>query len=311
MTLFSKSAFAGLKVILLSVLLSVCFVSAKDKLVVAVSIAPYATMLKAVAGDEIEVVTMLPPGADPHTYEPKPKVLKDFSRASVYFTDGSGMDKAWLPRFKGVNKNIKIVDVSKGVSWLNMGAHEHEGHEGKHGKHENELDPHIWTSPAQAAKVMSNMRVTLSSLMPEHDATFVYRFAKVANTLGKVGGEIKNAVLSLPEEYRTFIVFHPSYGYLARDYGLRQLTVEVNGKEPKPKDLKNLIKEGKEHNVHIVFVQPQFSKRAAETIAKELDAKVLEVNPLDSNYLENTRNMVTVIRETAEKYKKTKLTPKK
>lgn len=298
-------AASRLKIALLLVLLCLGLASAKEKLVVAVSLAPYATMLKSIAGDYIDIVTMIPPGADPHTYEPKPDVLKAFSKASVYFTDGSGMDKAWLPRFKGVNKRVETVDVTDGIEWILQDAHgkDVQGKDSKdaHAHEKLTLDPHLWTSPKQALKVMSNMRSALSKYDPDNNNVYVMRFSRMIQTLEKVGKDVARAVYSLPKEARTFIVFHPSFGYLARDYGLKQLTIEVNGKEPKPKDLKKLVQEGKKNNVRLVFVQPQFSKRSAETIATELVASVVTVNPLDADYLESTRTLIKAISAAASK----------
>lgn len=282
------------KLAMLVVAMAACSVFAADKLVIAVSVAPYASILQAVGGDEVETVVMIPAGANPHTYEPRPDVLKRFAKAQIYFSDGSGMDKAWLPRFKGVNKNIKIVDISERISWMQEIDHDH--HHGEHGGHP-EVDPHIWTSPKQVATVAFNMRRALSQLRPKKDDYFVMNYTLLVRKLDRVESKLNAAVRSMPKDSRAFIVFHPSYGYLARDYGLTQYTVEVNGKEPKPKDLKKLVEEGKKHNVHLVFVQPQFSTRATETIAKELNAKVQTTDPLSFDYISNIKVFIESIKE--------------
>lgn len=283
------------KLAMLVVAMAACSVFAADKLVIAVSVAPYANILQSIGGSEVEVVVMVPAGANPHTYEPRPDVLKRFAKAQYYFSDGSGMDKAWLPRFKGVNKNIQIVDISKSVSWMQEIDHHHAG---KHEEHP-EIDPHIWTSPRQASMVAFNMRFALSKIRPEKDSYFVMNHATFVRKLDNVEGQLKDAVREVPGKNRAFIVFHPSYGYLARDYGLTQYTVEVKGKEPKPKDLQKLIEEGKKHGVHLVFVQPQFSTRASETIAKELNAKVQTTDPLAYDFLSNTLTLVESIKDAA------------
>lgn len=284
-----------------------CFVAmafAGEKIAVAVSLQPYANIVKSIAGDDFEIVAMLSPGADPHTYEPKPDVLKAFAKAKVYFSDGSGMDKAWLPRFKGVNKNVKIIDVSNGISWL---KEEHEEHHEVHGRHHEhhhdhgDIDPHVWTSPKQVLHVALNIRSALTDLNPDRDTEYEKNYLNFVERVTEVSMNLEKAVEKLPKSKRSFIVFHPSYGYLARDYGLTQLTIEVNGKEPKPKDLKYLIEEGKEHDVHLVFVQPQFSKRAAETIATELNATVEETDPLAYDFLQNTLKLIESILKAATK----------
>lgn len=286
------------KLAMLVVAMAACSVFAADKLVIAVSVAPYANILQAIGGSEVEVVVMIPAGANPHTYEPRPDVLKRFAKAQVYFSDGSGMDKAWLPRFKGVNKNIKIIDISKSVSWMQEIDHDHH-HAGEHEDHP-ELDPHIWTSPKQVAVIAFNMRYALSQLRPEKDGYFVMNHGLFLRKLGNIQNKLKDAVIRMPDSTRAFIVFHPAYGYLARDYGLKQYTVEVNGKEPKPKDLQKLIEEGKKHNVHLVFVQPQFSERAAQTIAKELNAKIQTTDPLSYDFLSNITTMIESIKDASD-----------
>lgn len=256
-----------------------------SKLTVAVSLQPYSSVVLEIGGDRVEVVTLIPPGADPHTFEPKPASLKEFAKASVYFSDGSGIDAAWLPRFKGVNKDVKVISLSKGINWM-----EGNEHDGDH--HEEELDPHLWTSPLQMMQIAENVCEALIQLDAEGASLYRKRANALIFRLKKLDVELRQAIAKFPADDRTFIVFHPAYGYFARDYGMKQLTVEVNGKEPKPKDLANLVKTGKANNVHIVFVQPQFSKRSASTIAKELNAKILNTDPLSFDYEKNIRDLL-------------------
>ena len=273
-------------------------------LTVAVSLQPYSNVVKEIGGSEVQVVTMLPPGADPHTFEPKPASLREFAKATVYFSDGSGMDAAWLPRFKGVNKNINIVSISKGITWMDEDEHHH--HEGEehcdkrhHDEHDDddheEMDPHLWTSPLQMMQVAENVCEALMVLDAVNKDLYRKRANALIFRLKKLDVELRQTINKLPANAKTFIVFHPAYGYFARDYGMKQLTVEVAGKEPKPRDLMNLAKTGKANNVHIVFVQPQFSKRAAATIAKELDAKILDTDPLSYDYEGNIRALIKSI----------------
>lgn len=276
---------------------SFCISALAANLTVSVSIQPYSNVVHEIGGSEVHVVTMLPPGADPHSFEPKPASLKEFAKASAYFSDGSGMDAAWLPRFKGVNKNVNVISLSKGITWMEGDEHHH--HEGveHHDEEDEEMDPHLWTSPVQMMQIAENVCEALSSLDTAHKDLFRKRANDLIYRLKKLDVELRQSIGKLPTDSRTFIVFHPAYGYFSRDYGMRQLTVEVNGKEPKPKDLANLIKTGKENNVHIVFVQPQFSKRAAATIAKELNASVLNTDPLAYDYESNIKALLKSISE--------------
>lgn len=286
--------------LLLLVLIPAAFVCANDgRITVAVSLQPYATLVKMLGGDRVNVVTLLPPGADPHNFEPKPAVIKAFSVAQVYFSDGSGLDKTWMPRFLGANKNVKVIDISKNIKWMKS---EHDDH-GILGHHhdEDELDPHIWTSPNRVRLLADNIFFELKKLDPEHVVYFANRNAELQDQLALVERHLNETVMSLPLERRSFIVFHPSYGYLAKDYKLKQYAIEVNGKEPKPRDLANLIKVGRKKGVKTIFVQPEFSKRAAETIAKELGAVVVETDPLSADFIGNTNKLINALKEACKK----------
>jgi zinc transport system substrate-binding protein len=285
------------RLLFLLVLIPAVLWAGDGRITVAVSLQPYATLVKMLGGDRVNVVTLLPPGADPHNFEPKPAVIKAFSVAQVYFTDGSGLDKTWMPRFLGANKNVQVVDISKGIEW--MKSEEEHGAHGHH--HHEEMDPHIWTSPTRMRFLAQNIFQELKKLDPKYVIDYVNRASMVQDELALVERQLNEAVISMPKDRRSFIVFHPTYGYLAKDFKLKQYTIEVNGKEPKPRDLANLVKVGRKNGVKTVFVQPQFSKRAAETIAKELGAVVVETDPLSADFIGNTQKFIKAIKEGGKK----------
>jgi zinc transport system substrate-binding protein len=285
------------RLLFLLVLIPAVLWAGDGRITVAVSLQPYATLVKMLGGDRVNVVTLLPPGADPHNFEPKPAVIKAFSVAQVYFTDGSGLDKTWMPRFLGANKNVQVVDISKGIEW--MKSEEEYGAHGHH--HDEEMDPHIWTSPTRMRFLAQNIFQELKKLDPKYVIDYVNRASMVQDELALVERQLNEAVISMPKDRRSFIVFHPTYGYLAKDFKLKQYTIEVNGKEPKPRDLANLVKVGRKNGVKTVFVQPQFSKRAAETIAKELGAVVVETDPLSADFIGNTQKFIKAIKEGGKK----------
>ena len=137
----------------------------EEHITVAVSLQPYSTIVRLIGGARVNIVTLLPPGADPHNYEPKPAVIKAFSLAQIYFTDGSGLDKAWMPRFLGANKKVKVIDISDKIEWMKA---EHDDHDLLGHHDEGELDPHIWTSPARVKILAMNIYNTLKEIDPEH-----------------------------------------------------------------------------------------------------------------------------------------------
>ena len=283
-------------------------IASASKLNVAVTLQPYAKIVEEIGGDRVSVITMIPPNADPHSYEPKPQVLKSYSKADLYLSDSSGLDQVWLPRFLSVNKNIETVYISGGVSWMQESDDHHHGedhHEKKH-QHENHdeeasLDPHLWTSPKQVIKIAENI---LSAFIKKDSASKSYYESRYKLFLEKwtsIDQFIEKAVSQIPIKRRIFIVFHPSYGYLARDYGLIQRAIEVEGKEAKPQDLKQLILEAQKNDIRAIFVQPQFSKRSAESIASQLNAVVVSTDPLAYDIEKNLRNFIQALLEASKK----------
>jgi zinc transport system substrate-binding protein len=243
---------------------------------VATSLIPYARIISALGGERVQVTALVEASANPHIWEPNPKALKEFSQAQVYFTDSSGMDKPWIPRFAGVNPKVQIVSFAHGVSFIA----EEEGH----GHHGDEMDPHLWSSPQVVIAIAPRIAATLMTLDPEGLEYYKARLSAFLQETYALSAELKAKIAALPKERRQFIVYHPSFGYLARDYGLRQISVEMGGKEPKPQDLAHLVEEAREHGIRTIFVQPQFSKKSAETLAKELNATVLPIDPLAANW---------------------------
>lgn len=254
-------------------------------LTIAVSLAPYANIVDAIGGEKVSVITMVPSNADPHSYEPKPATLKEFSKAKLYFSDSSGLDQAWLPRFMSVNPSVQSKFITSGIHWSE--AHHHHDHQ--------HLDPHLWTSPKQVLLIGKNILNILVSEAPGSKDYFESRFKLFTQKWTTLDAHMEMELKKLPPDKRIFLVFHPSYGYLARDYGLTQSAIEIEGKEPKPKDLQKLISTAKKKNISIVFVQPQFSKRAAESISTQLKGRVLSTNPLAYDIEANLRLFIQAL----------------
>jgi zinc transport system substrate-binding protein len=146
-----------------------------------------------------------------------------------------------------------------------------------------------------------NIFHALKKLDSENEIFYINQIQRVQNRLTAVARSLKETVIAMPVDRRSFVVFHPSYGYLAKDFGLKQYAIEVNGKEPKPRDLANLIKMGRKNGIKAVFVQPEFSKRAAETIAKDLGAVVVETDPLAADFIGNTEKFIEALKEAGKR----------
>jgi len=259
-----------------------------------VSILPEQTFVKAIGGDKVNITVMVLPGNSPHTYEPKPAQMKNVARAQLYFAIDVEFEKVWLPKFRDLNPAMQIIDLAEGVHKRMMTEehHEREGHDAHkapdmHQEHEHQgEDPHIWTTPANVNIIAKNIYTALAKIDPQNAAYYEKNYHTFLVLVEKTDTQIRKTLSATPKGTK-FMVFHPSWGYFAQAYDLIQLPVEVAGKEPKPRELIELIKEARKENVKAIFTQPEFSDSIAQVMAKELHIKVIKVSPLAENWSEN------------------------
>ncbi len=253
------------------------------KLTVGVSILPEKTFVEAIGGEKIRTVLMVLPGNSPHTYEPKPSQMREIATATLYFAIGVEFESAWLPKFKSLNTEMEIVDLSEEIVKQPIVAHHH------HDKNEREretLDPHIWVSPANVKIIATKIFETLKTKDPINEAYYQKNFDAFLKTIEQTDFDIKTLFAHLAPN-TPFMVFHPAWGYFASRYGLVQMAVEIEGKSPKPKEIITLIKEAKAKKVSAIFTQPEFSDASAKIIAIELGIPVVKISPLEANWREN------------------------
>ncbi len=261
------------------------------KLNVVVSIPPQASFLKAIGGDLVDISTMVLPGAQPHSYEPKPSQMKAISRADLYFTIGVEFEKAWLPRFLAQNRKMKVIDCTKGIKKIPMkGA---KGRDGIKEPHQERLDPHIWLSPSNVKIMAKCIYKALVKSDKAHEAIYRKNYENFLKVIGQIDREIKSILAHLKS--RTFIVFHPAFGYFAKEYNLRQIPIEIEGKAPKPKLLAYLIQEAKRQKARVIIVEPEFNDKAARLIAKELGLRLVKISPLAADWSKNLIRLAQAI----------------
>ena len=249
-----------------------------------VSILPQKYFVERVGGDHVKVEAMVTPGQSPATYEPTPKQMTRLAAATAYFRIGVPFENVWIERIRAANPALKIIDARDGIPLRSMEADEAGAEHGHaHGRH----DPHIWTAPPLVKIMAARIRDVLTRLDPAHGDDYATNYASFAADLDALDQEIRQTLE--PRETRGFLVYHPTWGYFADTYGLQQIPIESEGKEPGAKQLATLIDKAKEMNIRVIFVQRQFSRRNAETVAKAIDGKVVSVDPLAEDYLENTR----------------------
>lgn len=260
-----------------------------EKLTVTVSILPQKYFVERVGGEHVSVNVMVGPGADPHTYEPRPEQMRALSKSMAYFTIGIEFERAWLEKFTAANPNMQVVDTLEGVERLAM-MHAHEGEE-----HDEEVDPHVWTSPVRVKIMAHTIYQTLTRLDPEHRQTYKANLDAFLADVDTLDADIRNALSGL--KTRKFMVFHPSWGYFAHDYGLEQIAIEVGGQEPSAQELAAIIAQAHQEGIRVILAQPEFSTRAAETIAREIGGEVLLISPLAPDWLDNMRQVAETFAE--------------
>jgi zinc transport system substrate-binding protein len=261
-----------------------------------VSIPPQADFARRLAGDRVAVHVMVPPGRSPHVYDPTPRQMARLAESRVYFCIGVPFEKRLIERIASINPRLRVVDTCKGVEYLPMEAeHRHEGEE-EHAEehndahaHEGERDPHVWLDPRRVKIIGRNMADALRELDPANAAQYGRNLARFEADLDATYARV-SAVLR-PFRGAHFMVFHPAYGYFADAFGLEQLVVEVEGKEPSARQLTRIIAEARRRRVKVIFVQPQFSRRTAEAIASAVGAAVVPLDPLAADYLANLDDM--------------------
>ncbi|HIP45169.1 MAG TPA: zinc ABC transporter substrate-binding protein [Sulfurospirillum arcachonense] len=257
-----------------------------------VSILPQETFLKAIGGDKVNITVMVKPGNSPHTYEPKPSQMKAISNADIYFAIGVEFEKAWLNRFKNQNRKIKIADISKNIEKIDIEEHSH-GDE-KHNDHDDhdEKDPHIWTNPNNVKIIAQNIYNELIKIDTANKQYYKTNLDKFLLHIDATDKKIKSI---LSQKKRKLMVFHPSWGYFAKEYNLTQIAIEVEGKSPKPRELKHLIEEAREEKVNVIFTSPEFSDAIAKQIANELKIPVVKVSSLAKNWSQNLIDLAKII----------------
>lgn len=294
--------------LLLTVLLAAASAQA-EPVEVFVSISPQKYFVERIAGDLVEVSVMVLPGASPHTYEPKPRQLASLQSARVYFTIGDSFEQAWLPRLKAANPDLFLVATDKGVAKIPMAAHHHEEEGEKHeqekehdpaeARHDAEhdhggLDPHIWLSPKLVKTQAINILEGLKAVDPDNAATYEANCQAFLTELDALDARIRTILAGT--RIKEFLVFHPSWGYFAEDYGLVQVPIEIEGKEPKPQELVKLADFAGKHRIRAIFVQPQFSRTTANVVAREIKAEVIVADPLAGNWNQNLLQVAEKLR---------------
>ncbi|MCL2549669.1 MAG: zinc ABC transporter substrate-binding protein [Methanimicrococcus sp.] len=252
-----------------------------SKILVAVSVVPQTEFVEKVGGDKVIAISMIPPGAG-HNYDPSPRQLEDLSKASLYIRLDAGepFENNYMNTFTQLNRNMTVVSASKGLTLIRSG---------------NSTDPHIWTSPKCAMIMVENTYEGLAQIDPANASYYRENADAYLEELKELDADLEDMLSGLAT--RNFMIYHPAWGYLSRDYNLTQIAIEVDGKEPSPKAITQYIDTAKKNNIKVIFVQEQVSVSGAQAIAEGIGGVVYVIDPLAKNYVENMRHVGTVLSE--------------
>ena len=269
---------------------------------VVVSIPPQQYFVEQLGGDLVQVVSLLPAGASPHTFEPKPQQMKILSQADLYVRIHVEFEDAWWDKFLSANPDMYVVDSTAGVDFLAAApAHHHEA-EAEHAESAAAehaaagRDPHIWLSPKRVQMQAETICAGLIAIDPANQETYLANKARFLQELTQLDQTIQAQLAGLRS--RAFLVFHPSWAYFAADYHLTQLAIEFEGKEPSAAEMIAIIKQAQAAQIRVIFSQPQSSRRTAEMIASQLDARVATLDPLAADWRANLLEITGLLAET-------------
>lgn len=305
-------------------LLAIGLVCGFAKPLVSVSVPPQKHFVEKIAANTLDINVIIPAGVDEHNFDFKPATMQRLEKSDIYFTIGLEFERVFADKFQSNFANLQVIDTGKDLRNLATSHthskddhdehHNHAGHddhdhdEHAHGKDEHhahkhsnshethgENDPHIWLDPILVKIQASTIAKALIAKYPQNKALYEANLAQFQAELDALNAEI--SALFEKSKNKKFIIYHPSLAYFAARYHLVQIPVEIEGKEPKTKDLQRLMSVAKKENIKTIFVQKGFSQNAAKSLAKELKASVVELNHLSDDY---SKNLLEIAKKIAQ-----------
>ena len=265
----------------------------ETKPVITVTLEPQRYFTEAIAGDKFKVVSMVPKGSSPETYDPTPQQLVDLAQSKAYFRIGYiGFEQTWTEKLTDNAPHLQFFDMSENVELILDDTHAHhhkDGHVHEGHTHAGGVEPHIWNSTINAQIIAGNILNALCAIDKANESVYMERYNVLIRQIEHTDSLICQ-MLSSPNADRAFMIYHPALSYFARDYNLNQIPIEAGGKEPSPAHLKSLINSCKKEKVRIIFVQPEFDRRNADLIAQQTGTRVVAINPLSYDWEEEMMN---------------------
>lgn len=252
--------------------------------VVLVTVAPHKYLVNRIAGDTVDVSVVVPPLANVHTFEPTPKQMLRLMEADVWFRIGESFEPRLIEALKAHRPNLQVVDLRQGLDLI-WGDHQHT----VCCQHGDGSDLHFWLSPRQLEIQAHTVANQLIAKYPQHEARYRKALEEHLRELKSLDDQLQLELLRI--HGKTFLVAHPAYAYFCRDYGLKQLSIEIEGKDPTPQQLTALFRKAKQLHLKTVFTQVQFSPKVADLVSQQLGkgAKVVSLDPYAEDYMQNLR----------------------
>ena len=259
-----------------------------DKPEIFVSIAPLKALIEEITGDDFEIKVLVPSGASPESYEPSLRQFTELNNSALVFSVGLiDFEKSLVSK---VSDRSKVVDLSTGIDLIAGNcSHNHHGHTHTHG-----VDPHIWSSPRTLKVMAANAYGSIHALYPD-SVKYDKAYDNLCRRLNELDATVSDICANA--EHRYFVIYHPALTYLARDYGLEQISIEHEGKEPGAKHIAGIIDRARKDGVKKIFYQSQFPRSVVETIADDIGAEPVEIDPLSEDLFGNLEHITRIITE--------------
>lgn len=260
----------GFFTVLTALLIAACTGSSpSDKRIITVTIEPLRYFTEQIAGDKFTVKTMVPRGGNPETYEPTARQMVDLSASDLYIKVGNiGFERTWMKRLEANAPHTIIINSSDGITSSDNSMYIH--------------DPHTWMSTANAMYIARNIYKALAEIDSKDSLYFKKNLERLMGKIEAVDTQIREEITK--DKSTTFLIYHPALTYFAQEYGLRQLSIEEDGREPSAVQLKQVINTARQNHVKIIFIQREFDSRNTDIVARSTGAEKVEINPLSYDW---------------------------
>ena len=273
----------------LLLLLFACSNKVQQENIITVTIEPQRYFAEQLADSLFQVECMVPAGTSPETYDPTPAQMRNLARSKAYFCIGHiGFEEVWMDKLKQNYPQIRFFDNSDGISLI-MSGHSHFGNH----VHEQGIDPHTWSSPKAARRIVQNMCEAFIKIDPENENHYSRNLQRMLEQIDSLDEKVTQLLSNSSQ--KAFIIYHPALTYFARDYGLTQYSIEADGKEPSPELLKTMMETAMGKGIKTVFVQQEFDRKNAELVAKETGCRLVTINPLSYDWGKEILNIAQAL----------------